>query len=282
VSIDRQGTVMTTSATIPASEITYLREGEGQTAVVFLHGFFEDQYVWNRVIAELPPNFEKVQLELAGFGQRTSAEGPFTYDRFAADLFAVVDALDKPIALVGTSMSAPIIELVAAGRPEKVIGLVLVAPIPMDGVHVPDEVIEQFRRLGTLSEPEARIAREQTAPTVPSAELDRTVSVNVHARPEAVRTIANLWNDGYPTGGKKPSRFTGPVLVLPGTDDPLITPEVIASLVAPRFTADTLTVTPIENAAHWPHLEQPSAVATNLAKFLAANPVGTAVYGPRP
>ncbi|MFD7443541.1 alpha/beta fold hydrolase [Streptomyces sp. NPDC059909] len=51
------------------------------------------------------------QLELEGLGERTDAGGPFTFDRFAADVGSVVDALGKPVVLVGQSMAAPIVEL---------------------------------------------------------------------------------------------------------------------------------------------------------------------------
>ena len=103
------------SATIPNSDIVFRRDGAGDRALVFLHGFLDDQYVWNPVIADLTaPGFEIVRLDLAGFGDRTGASGPFTYDRFAADLAAVVDALDKPFVLVGHSLAAPVVELVAA------------------------------------------------------------------------------------------------------------------------------------------------------------------------
>ena len=112
------GASIVSSATIPNSDIVFRRDGAGDRALVFVHGFLDDQYVWNPVIADLTePGFEIVRLDLAGFGDRTEASGPFTYDRFAADLAAVVDALDKPFVLVGHSMAAPVVELAAAARP---------------------------------------------------------------------------------------------------------------------------------------------------------------------
>jgi pimeloyl-ACP methyl ester carboxylesterase len=113
----KQGASIVSSETIPQSDIVYRRDGTGDRALVLLHGFLDDQYVWDSVIAELTASgYEIVRLELAGFGDRTEASGPFTYDRFAADLAAVVDALDKPFVLVGHSMAGPIVELVAATR----------------------------------------------------------------------------------------------------------------------------------------------------------------------
>ncbi|QIZ01079.1 alpha/beta fold hydrolase [Streptomyces sp. S1D4-11] len=262
---------MARSATIPNSDIEFRREGAGSRAIVFVHGFLDDQHVWNPVIAELTASeFETVQLDLAGSGDRTEASGPFTYDRFAADLCAVVDALDKPFVLVGHSMAAPVVELVAAARPDRAMGLVLLSPIPMAGTRLPDEAIETFRSLGALGAPELRAARRQTAPSAPEVEVDRLATVAAKGRPEVVRTEADLWNNGHPAGGR-PSGFSGPVLVLPGADDPLITAAVVASGVGARFDSDNTTVTEIEKSGHWPHIERPSAVATEIDRFLIGN-----------
>ena len=50
-------------------------------------------------------DFETVTFDLPGFGERPEACGPYTYDRFAADVAAVVDTVGKPFVLVGHSMS---------------------------------------------------------------------------------------------------------------------------------------------------------------------------------
>lgn len=260
---------MVSSATIPNSDIVFRRDGTGDRALVFVHGFLDDQYVWNPVIADLTaPGFEIVQLDLAGFGDRTESSGPFTYDRFAADLAAVVDALDKPFVLVGHSMAAPIVELVAAARPDRAIGVVLLSPIPMAGTRVPDEGFEMFRSLGDMGPEQFRGFRQQAAPSAPEAEVQRLTTVAAKLRPEVVRTVADVWNNGHPASAR-PSGFAGPVLVLPGGGDELITAEIVASAVAARFDPAKTTVTAIEKSGHWVHLEQPSAVAAEINRFLA-------------
>ena len=262
---------MTSSATIPHSDIGLRRDGAGDRAMVFMHGFLDDQYVWDPVIAELrAAEFEIVRLDLAGFGDRSEAGGPFTFDRFAADLSAVVDAVDKPFVLVGHSMAAPIVELVAAGRPDRALGLALVSPIPMAGTRLPDEAFELFRSLGELGAEEYRAFRRQVAPLAPEAELERLGALAAKVRPEVVRSVADVWNNGYPTS-ERPSGFAGPVLILRGTDDPLLTAEIVAARVAARFDPARTAVTAIDNSGHWPHIERPSAVAAELNRFLADN-----------
>lgn len=262
---------MTRSATIPHSDIGLRRDGAGDRVIVFMHGFLDDQHVWDPVIAELAVSeFEIVRLDLAGFGDRSEATGPFTFDRFAADLSAVVDAVDKPFVLVGHSMAAPIVELVAAGRPDRALGLVLVSPIPMAGTRVPDEAFEMFRSLGELGAPEYQAFRRQVTPLAPEAELERLGAVAAKLRADVVRSVADVWNNGYP-GGARPSGFTGPVLILRGTDDPLLTAEIVAADVAERFDPARTTVAAVEKSGHWPHIERPSAVAAAMNRFLADN-----------
>lgn len=259
---------MTGSATIPHSDIGLRRDGAGDRVIAFLHGFLDDQHVWDPVIAELRASeFEIVRLDLAGFGERSAATGPFTFDRFAADLSAVVDAVGKPFVLVGHSMAAPIVELVAAARPDRALGLLLVSPIPMAGTRLPDEAFEPFRSVGELGAADYRAFRRHVAPLAPEAELERLVAVAANLRAEVVRSVADVWNNGYPTG-ERPSRFAGPVLVLRGADDPLLTAEIVAARVAQRFDPARTTVTTIEKSGHWPHIERPSAVAAEINRFL--------------
>jgi esterase len=92
--------------------------------------------------------------------------------------------------------------------------------------------------------------------------------------------VADSWNNGHPAGDR-PSAFTGPVLLLPGANDPLITAEVVASAVAPRFHSTRMTVTEIDKSGHWPHVEYPSAVAAEIDRFLVEN-FATGTVGARP
>jgi pimeloyl-ACP methyl ester carboxylesterase len=207
---------MESSATIPHSDVGLRRDGAGDRAMVFMHGFLDDQHVWDPVIDELTAaEFEILRLDLAGFGDHSEATGPFTFDRFAADLSAVVDAVDKPFVLVGHSTAAPIVELVAAASPDRSLGLALVSPMPMTGTRLPDEAFDLFRSLGELGAAEYRAFRRQVAPLAPEAELERLGAVAAKFRPEVVRSVADVWNNGCPAS-EGPSGFAGPVLILRG------------------------------------------------------------------
>ncbi|MDX3265003.1 alpha/beta hydrolase [Streptomyces sp. MI02-2A] len=247
------------------TDVRFRRNGAGSRAVVLVHGFLDDQHVWDGVIAELSSeDVETVQLDLAGLGERTEATGPFRLDRLVSEVIAVVDALNKPVVLVGQSMAAPIVELVAVARAERTLGLVLLAPIPLAGTHLPDETVGTFRALG--GNPSAqRTLRQQLSTGLGEADLDRLTVVGCRVRTEVVSALVDCWDTGHPDG-EKPSSYTGPVLVVRGADDGFVTAEVVVRGVLERF-GDVETVT-LDGSGHWPHVEQSSAVAALLDTFL--------------
>lgn len=57
------------SATIPNSDIVFRRDRTGDRALVFVHGFLDDQYVWNLVIADLAAQWV-LRAGAAAFGRR--------------------------------------------------------------------------------------------------------------------------------------------------------------------------------------------------------------------
>src|SRR5260370_20721992 len=188
---ERRATKMASTEPVPNSDFAFRRDGSGSYAVVFVHGFLDDQHIWEPVIEKLSvSDFETVRFDLPGFGERTEATGPYSFDRFAADVLAVVDAVDKPFVLVGHSMAAPIVELVAAARPERALGLVLLAPIPMAGTRLPDEGMENFRSLAGAEASAIQAMRQQAGPSAPEAELARIATGAATARPQVVPATA--------------------------------------------------------------------------------------------
>ncbi|WP_327719566.1 alpha/beta hydrolase [Streptomyces sp. NBC_00490] len=137
------------------------RQGHGGEALVLCHGgpglwdMFED------VAAMLEDRASVVRWDQRGCGRSERAAGPWTTDRFVADLDAVRQhfALDRPV-LLGHSWGAQLALSYALAHPERVGGLVYVGGTGIDPVSTwrgPFE--ENFRaRLGEVPE---RLARWQ-------------------------------------------------------------------------------------------------------------------------
>lgn len=72
-----------------------------------------------------------VRFDYAGQGESSGRFADGTIGRWRGDALAVCDALtDGPVVLVGSSMGGWLASLVALARPERVAGLVLLAPAP--------------------------------------------------------------------------------------------------------------------------------------------------------
>jgi pimeloyl-ACP methyl ester carboxylesterase len=250
--------------TVPGTDITFRRTGQGRRSVLFVHGFLDSHAIWDDVIASLKtPDVEFVTVDLAGMGDRTDAEGPLTLDRYADEVGKVVDLLAKPTVIVGHSIGTLIAELVAAKRPDTA-GLVLIASVPLAGTHFPAQALEPFSQAaGNAGAMRALVEAASAGARVEG--LDQLAAVAAKVRPDAIKAIAEAWNNGHPDGSA-PSKYRGPVLLLPGATDDVASPDSVKNQVAPRFGEARYFA--VENAGHWPHFEQYQVVAEQVDNFL--------------
>ncbi len=89
--------------------IAYSVEGEGEVAVVLIHGWSCDRTYWREQIEPLIASYKVVSLDLAGHGTSGVERAEWTLPSFGADVQAVVAALElERVILVGHSMGAPV------------------------------------------------------------------------------------------------------------------------------------------------------------------------------
>ena len=238
---------------------------KGPLTFVFVHGFLDDAAIWRPLIAALHvPDSESRAVDLAGMSGRPQEPGPYTLGRYANDVIDVIDGVSGPVVLVGHSMGTLIAELAAAERPDKVVALALVAPMPLAGAHLPEAAVAPFKSVGG-SAAALRALRLQASPHFPEQELARISEAGAQIAADAIPGFVDLWNFGVPQG-QEPSTFSRPVLVISGGADPVSTDEVIHAGVMPRFESATLNT--VGTAGHWVHAEQPEMVAELLTQFV--------------
>ncbi|WP_232005924.1 alpha/beta hydrolase [Mycobacterium sp. 852013-50091_SCH5140682] len=231
--------------------------------VLFIHGFLDDETVWDDVISALPGDVDTVRYGLPGFGART-ADGSvdITLASLATEAAELIADVDSDVVVVGQSMGSQVAELIGAAHPGKVTGLVLITPVPLTGTRLPDEAVAPFRQLG--GHPDAqRAARAQLSPKLSDDQLDRLTPAGASARPDVVSHYVDVWNDGVPDAPQV-SAFTGPVLLIRGGADPFVTAELLAT-VSPRFPQAEEQV--IDGGGHWVHVEYADRVATAITAF---------------
>jgi pimeloyl-ACP methyl ester carboxylesterase len=115
-------------------------KGDGAT-IVLLHASVCDRRSWREVGARLADaGRDVVAYDRRGFGDVAPASAPF---RHVDDLVAVLDAVspDVPAWLVGSSMGGQVALDAALEAPERVAGLVLLAPAISGDPDLDDEVV---------------------------------------------------------------------------------------------------------------------------------------------
>lgn len=240
----------------------------GAPTVLFIHGFLDDQTVWDGVIAALEKDVNTVSYDLPGFGARAGAvadAGDLSLCALAAEAGEIVSGIDTPVIIVGQSMGTQVAELVAAAHAERVVGLVLLTPVPLAGTHMPAPDVELFRTPADDVVAQ-RAARSQLSPQLDENQLDRLVQAGISASPSVVGRYVDVWNDGV-EDAPLVSEYTGPVLVIRGGADAFVTEQLVDTIV-PRFANAGQAV--IDGGGHWLHVEYPDEVATTIGEFTQA------------
>jgi pimeloyl-ACP methyl ester carboxylesterase len=239
-------------------------QGSGSPALVFLHYFAGSLRSWVHVARDLSSTFRCLRVDLPGFGR--SAPLPAYSVHAAAQAVARLIAdlrLDRYI-LVGHSMGGKLALSCAAAAPPGLVGLVLVAPSPPS-----PEPMNERERNRLLASYGDRASAEQTVRTItrrPLSTEDAAICIadNILTSPEA-------WHWWLAQGSREDitaqaRRVVCPVLVLGGSDDPVIAPSVIAGEIMP-WLADA-SRTEFAGAGHLLPLEAPQQVQEAIRSFV--------------
>ncbi len=118
--------------------IHVLDEGQGDTALVFLHYWGGSARTWRHVVARLKDRARCVSLDLRGWGRSIAQDGRYDLNAMAGDVSEVIASMGLTrCILVGHSMGGKVAQIVAAKGAGDILGLVLIAPSPPTGMPVP-------------------------------------------------------------------------------------------------------------------------------------------------
>lgn len=114
---------LATGVTLP-----YVEQGPANgTPVVMLHGVTDSWHSFEPVLPHLPPSLRVVVPTMRGHGDADRPDSGYRMRDFAADVAALMDALDVgPAALVGHSMGTTVALRFALNHPARARGLVLI------------------------------------------------------------------------------------------------------------------------------------------------------------
>ena len=240
-------------------------QGSGTPALVFLHYFAGSLRSWIHVAGDLSRTFRCLRIDIPGFG-RSAPLLAYSVDTVAQVVATLIAGLRlDSYVLVGHSMGGKLALACAAANPLGLAGLILVAPSPPS--PEPMDEGERGRLLATHGDRASaeRTVRMIARRPIPMADVAICVEDNLLTSPEA-------WNWWLAQGSREDitaeaGRVACPVLVLGGSDDPVIPPQVIAAEVMPRL-ADASRIE-IAGAGHLLPLEAAQEVGDAIRTFVA-------------
>ena len=138
-------TVVDSVASADSVMIQYESYGDGDRAVVFVHGWGCDGSHWVRQVEAFKDEYRVVTLDMAGHGQSGSNREQWTVERFGDDVAAVVNQLGlKEVALVGHSMGGAICIEAARRLPDQTVVLIGVDTYHSLSDPAPEDQVENF------------------------------------------------------------------------------------------------------------------------------------------
>ncbi len=237
-------------------------------AILFLHGFLEDQSMWNGVVENLPKTYRKITLDLPGHGKSDNLGYIHTMEEMAEVVKALLDHLKlKKVFLAGHSMGGYVCLAFAELHPDMVKGIILMnsnaradSPAKQKDRDRAIKLVKQNHKafirvaIPNLFRPKNRRILKDVVKEVKAKAL-QTSKQGVIAALEGMKI--------------RPDREVllhfgpYPVLFIAGKNDPAIPFELLQE----QLEAENVTALITENG-HMAHLEDTEEVVTGIKKFL--------------
>ena len=233
------------------ARIWYATYGAGPP-VVLLHGGLANSDYWANQIVALAPAHRVITIDSRGHGRSTRDARPFTYERMASDVVAVMDALHVPrAAIVGWSDGA-------------IIGLVM-------ALKHPEHVARVFAFAANMDP--SGVRPDTTTTPVFAAFMRRAGDEYAQASPTphdyaAFQTaIGHMWDVEPNYTAADLARIARPVAIVDGDHDEAIVPAHTEYL-AKAIPGARLIVLP--GLSHFAMLQDPAAFDAALTGFIDA------------
>jgi pimeloyl-ACP methyl ester carboxylesterase len=238
--------------------------------IVFLHGFPLDSTMWAPQTSALADHFRCITIDTRGFGESTTTP-PFTIDRYADDVIAVLDLLDiETTTVVGLSMGGYIAFALWRRAPHRVNALVLADT--RAGVDTPDTRQRRHELIALAhSEGAAAVVERQLVGLLGKSTREHQPDVE-----ESVRAIGQSATvDGIVGAleamlGRQDSVPTLPTINVPTLivvgDEDVITPPKEARAMHAAIQGSRLQV--LAGAGHLSSLEQAAAFNAVMREFV--------------
>ena len=128
------------------TQINYIKEGNGDTTLLLVHGWCINSAYWENQINYFKGKYKVVAIDLPGFGKSTSNRNEWTIQQYGTDVIEVIDQLNlQNVILVGHSMSGEVILEAALKDHPSIIGMVGVDNFKMIDVQFSPEQLAEMQ-----------------------------------------------------------------------------------------------------------------------------------------
>jgi len=248
----------------------YTLEGaEGAPVITLSHSLSTDLTMWKPQMKVLLRSYRVLRYDTRGHGGTDAPEGPYTLEKLAEDVRALLRALGIPKThFMGISMGGMIGQVLALQAPELLRSLILcdtTSEIPEDAGPVWDDRIRTAETQGMEAHVSATIERWFT----PGFQRDR---------PEVIAEVSAMISATKPKGyigcahairhlnvTDRLSRIRVPTLIIVGEDDPG-TPVSASRTIHEKIDGSELVI--LKSASHLSNIEQAEAFNRSVSSFL--------------
>lgn len=251
--------------------ISYNDVGEGNTPIIFLHGFPFDKTMWQVQLDALKSNYRLISCDIRGFGKSTDEESALSIDLFADDLILFMDklAINKAI-ICGLSMGGFIALNAIKKSPERFEALILCdTQCIADTIEVKKkryEIIEEIEKNGVTNFNEGFIKSVFHKDSIKSKkELVGQLRIVVFSNTKHIITQGLIALAERAETCSVLNKINIPTLIICGRADE-VTPLAQSEFMNASIKGSILQV--IENAGHVSNLEQPNEFNKHLVTFL--------------
>ena len=261
-------------AEINGARLWYDSFGEGEPLLLH-HGYTASRVNWMPVAERLKSRYQIILMECRGTGQSEHTPDGYTLEQYAADVVGMLDHLGlEKVSFAGHSMGGGIGYLLGLEHRDRLDRLILMAPIPAQGVgEITPELREQRmaeRRRGDRDAILARYRAMQFREDVETEEwfIDRA---------EHILSVS----DGHFERGAESMRdldvahrlpeLTTPTLMIAGAVDSLLEANLSDFMALPNATLEV-----ISRAGHEVAVHEPDRVAEAIDSFMVHGPVTAA------
>lgn len=257
---------------INGANISYDDFGEGETPIIFIHGFPFDKSSWQPQINFLRKTNRVIAYDIRGFGNSAAGDDTVTIQLFADDLIKFMDALAIKTAIVcGLSMGGYILLNAVHQYPEKFKAIILSdTQCIADSAQAKDKRLETIKKIKTDGLQEFADGFVRTIFSKESIENKKDLAASV--KNIILNTSSQIITDTLMALAKRTESCSVlhlikvPVLLLCGSEDKVTPPEQ-AEFMHSNISNSTLYI--ISNAGHMANMEQPEAFNKYVADFIS-------------